>query len=135
MVRAAILAGVFATLGAVAVFVSHGAAAPADEKIPTVGTVMSRSFGKDGYKSAVLAAVKNDRWEDAHKLAREWNELGRALGKNKAPKGDEKSWEKLCAGFAENTKAILDATEKMDAKAANAKLGGFNCGICHKAHK
>lgn len=135
MVRTAIRAGLSAALGTVSLLASYGAAASADEKTPAVGTVMSRSFSKDGYKATVTAAVKDEKWEDARKLAKEWNELGQALGKNKAPKGDEKSWEKLCAGFAENTKAILDATEKKDAKAANAKLGGFACGTCHKAHK
>jgi hypothetical protein len=135
MVRKMMRAGVFAALGMIAMLGSYGVAVSADEKAPDIGTIMTKSFGKEGYKATVGAAVKGEKWEDAAKLAKEWNDLGAALGKNKCPKGDAKSWEKMCAAFADSTKAVLAATEKKDAKAATKAIGSFNCGGCHKAHK
>jgi len=136
MIRKALQAGVFAALGMLAIVGSYGVANSADDKVPDIDTIMSKSFEKEtGYKFTVAAAVKGEKWEDATKLAKEWNQLGQALGKNKVPKGDAKSWTKLCAAFGDSTKAVLDASEKKDAKAATKAIGSFNCGGCHKAHK
>ncbi len=136
MVRKMIQASMFAALGLVALMVSYSVANTAEDKVPDVSTIMSKSFkGKDSYKTAVGAAVKGEKWEDAQKLAKEWNELGTSIGKNKAPKGDDKSWEEHTKKFAENTKAISEGAENKDAKAVNKAIGSFNCGGCHKAHK
>ncbi len=136
MIRKLLNAGVFAGLGVVAMLATYGTANSANLLAdPEVSEIMKKSFGKGGLKTSVAAAVKGEQWDDAAKLAKEWVELGAALGKNKAPKGDAKSWEKQCGGFANATKAILAATEKKDAKAATKAIGSFNCGGCHKAHK
>jgi hypothetical protein len=136
MVRKALRAGVFAALGMIALVGSYGVATSADEKVPEISTVMQKSFGKDGFKSQITAAVKGEKWEDANKLAKEWNDTyGAAIGKNKPPKGEAKSWEELCKKFSENTKAIVEGTDKKDAKAVTKAIGAFNCGACHKAHK
>jgi hypothetical protein len=136
MVRKLIRATLFAALGLVAVMVSYGVANTAEDKVPDVSTIMSKSFkGKDSYKSSISAAVKGDKWEDAQKLAKEWDELGMSIGKNKPPKGEDKSWEEHTKKFAENTKAIHEGADNKDAKAVNKAIGSFNCGGCHKAHK
>ena len=114
---------------------SYGVALSANAADAEISEVMKKSFGKDGFKASITTAVKGEKWEDAAKSAKEWNELAAALAKNKPPKGDAKAWEKQCAGFAENTKAILEAAEKKDAKATNKAISGFNCMACHKAHK
>jgi hypothetical protein len=137
MVRKMLRACAFAALGLLAVMFTYGVANTAeDEKVPEVSAIMAKSFGKkDSYKVNISAAVKGEKWEDAQKLAKEWNDLGMSIGKNKAPKGEAKSWDDQCMKFADNTKAIVDGTEKKDAKAVTKAIGSFNCGGCHKAHK
>ena len=135
MVRKALRAGVFAALGMIVLVGTYGVATSADDKVPEISTVMQKSFGKEGYKASIVAAVKGEKWEDASKLAKEWNELGEVIGKNKPPKGEAKSWEEHTKKFADNTKAILEGSDKKDAKAVTKAIGSFNCGACHKAHK
>jgi hypothetical protein len=135
MVRKMISAGVFALMGVVGVMATYGFATSANAADAEISEVMKKSFGKGGYKSSIVAAVKDANWEDAAKLAKEWNELAPALGKNKPPKGEAKSWEKLCGGFAAATKGVLAGTEKKDAKAVTKAMGAINCAACHKAHK
>jgi hypothetical protein len=113
----------------------YGIAMSANAPDAEIGEVMKKSFGKGGYKGSITAAVKGEKWEDAAKLAKEWNDLAPALSKNKPPKGNPKSWEKLCGGFEKATKGVLDGTEKKDAKAVTKAMSTINCGACHKAHK
>ena len=128
-----VLAG---TLGMMVVVVAIGSTSTAaEDKTADVSTIMKKSFGKGGLKSSVATAAKDGKWEDAQKLAKEWAELGTAIGKNKAPKGEEKSWEDHTAKFTDSTKAILKATEDKDAKAVAKGVGSFNCMGCHKSHK
>lgn len=136
MIRKLLHAGVFAGLGLVAILATYGTAVSAHvaADVP-VSEVMKKSFGKDGLKAKVTAAVKGEKWDEATSLAKEWVELGAALGMNSPPKGDPASWEKQCKAFATNTKNILKACEEKDAKAALKAVGAFNCGGCHKAHK
>ena len=138
MVRKMLQAGVFAALGLIAMMASYGVATTAEDKVPDISTIMAKSFkGKDSLKSAIAADVKGEKWEDAQKLAKDWSEMGAALGKNKPPKGDAKSWEELSKKFADNTKAVSDAAEKKDAKAVNTALTaiGGSCKACHTNHK
>ncbi|MBM3983259.1 MAG: hypothetical protein FJ304_23905 [Planctomycetes bacterium] len=126
-----------ASLGLLAVVFAVGGSTTtaAEDKTPAVSEIMKKSFGKGGFKSAIPAAAKDGKWDDAQKLAKEWNDLGKVIGKNKPPKGEDASWKEQCAKFGDATKAILKATEDKDAKAVNKSVGGFNCGACHKAHK
>ena len=135
MVRKMLRACACAALGMVAVLFSYGVATPAEDKVPDIGTIMSKSFKKDGYKSTITAAVKGEKWEDAQKLAKEWNDLGASIGKNKPPKGEDKAWAEQCTKFADTTKAIVDGAEKKDSKAVTKAISSFNCMGCHKAHK
>jgi hypothetical protein len=135
MLRKFIRASLCGVLGLVATMLAYGASTAADEKAPDVSTIMQKSFGKGGFKTSIPAAAKGEKWEDAQKLAKEWAAMGAAIGKNKAPKGEAKSWEEQCAKFSDATKAILKATEDKDVKAVGKAVGSFNCGGCHKAHK
>jgi len=142
MVRKMLRAGVFAALGLIAMMATYGAANTAgaadtaEDKVPDISAIMTKSFkGKDSLSKSVGADAKGEMWEDAQKLAKEWSDLGAALGKNKPPKGESKSWDELTKKFADNTKAIYDAADKKDAKAISKALSSFDCKTCHTAHK
>jgi len=134
MVRKLLRSGVFALMGVIGMVASYGAALSANAADAEISEVMKKSFGKDGFKATISAAAKGEKWEDAAKSAKAWNELAMALGKNTPPKGDGKAWEAECKKFCESTKAILDAAEKKDSKALKTAMS-FNCMGCHKAHK
>lgn len=138
MVRKVIRAGAFAALGMVALLGSYGVATSADDKLPDIAQIMKKGHAKtDGFITKIREAAKAEKWEDAQKFAKDFNTLGEALGKNKAPKGDEKSWKTLTDKYVASTKAVVEGADKKDAKAVNAGLGaiGGSCGGCHKAHK
>ncbi len=135
MLRKMLQAGVFAALGMIAMTSAYGVATSAEDKIPDNHTIMSKIFGKGGLNKTVSTDVKEEKWEDASKHAKEMAEYGAALPKNKAEKGDAKSWETLSKKFADNTKAIVEAVDKKDAPAAKKALGAFDCKTCHTAHK
>jgi hypothetical protein len=133
--RKMLRAGVFGLLGLVGMMASYGIATSANAADAEISEVMKKSFGKKGYKGSITAAVKGENWDDATKLAKEWNDLAPALSKNKPPKGNPKSWEKLCGGFEKATKGVLAGAEKKDAKAVSTAMRTINCMACHKAHK
>jgi cytochrome c556 len=147
MLRKFIRAGLFAALGVIAVTLAYGAAAAAgqdkkdkkkEDKTPSISEIMVQGHkGTDSFLTKLKGEVKDAKWEDALTHAKALNLFGEALGKNKPPKGEEKSWKELTGKYAENTKAVLTAVEKKDAKAATTALGaiGGSCGGCHKAHR
>jgi cytochrome c556 len=110
-----------------------------DEKKVSNKEIMSKSNGKMGLKGAIDKGLKADKidWDDVGKKAKELAELGAALPKNEAKKGEKDSWEKLAKAWADETKALADAAEKKDKDAATKAAGnlGKSCGGCHKAHK
>ena len=83
------------------------------------------------------AAGKAMKWDEAQKYAKELAACGAAIGKNKCPKGDPKSWEKYTKRFAEQTQAIAKAADAKDATAFNVAIGAFtkSCKECHGVHK
>ena len=146
MVRKLIRASLFAALGSMAMILSFGAVTTAqdkkgdkkDEKLPDISEIMAKAHGKtDGYLAQLKTQVKGAKWEDAGKTAKDLTLIADALGKNKPPKGEAKSWETLTKKYSENVKAVSDGIEKKDAAAAGKALGaiGTSCGGCHKAHK
>jgi hypothetical protein len=135
MVRKFLKMTLAASLGFIALMMGYGGATGADDKVPDISEIMKKSFGKGGFKMTIPAAAKADKWEDAQKLAKEWSELGKAIGKNKPPKGEPESWEKQCTKFSDTTKAVVKACEDKDAKAVTKTVGSFNCAACHKPHK
>jgi cytochrome c556 len=139
MFKKAIRASLFTALGLGVMLLAYGSAATgADDKIPTVKEIMTQGHkGTDSLLGKLKGEVKGEKWEDATTNAKALVVFGEALGKNKATKGDEKSWKTLSDKYLMNTKAVLTAVEKKDAKGANAALAaiGKSCGECHKAHK
>jgi cytochrome c556 len=123
-------------LGGFAAFCSADSTA-ADANVPDCETIMKKCNSKKGLTSQIKAAVKDEKWEDAQKAAKELKEFGAALGKNTANKGEKTSWEKLTKKFAEQTSAIADATDKKDSAAYDkaAKAYGGSCKACHDSHK
>ena len=121
-------------VGVVAVCLVAGAA---DDKTPKIKDVMKTVAGKDGLCAKCNAAAKDDKWEDAQKLAKQLTECGAALAKNKCPKGDGESWTKLSKQYAEQTVAISKAAEAKDAKEFGTAIKTFvgSCKTCHDAHK
>jgi cytochrome c556 len=108
-----------------------------EDKAWDIETVMKKLMNKKGAIEKSKAAVKEGKWEDAAKLAKDIKKGGEDLGKNAVPKGEKESWEKLTKSFAENTKAMSDAVEKKDKEAFEkaAKAVGGSCKSCHDSHK
>jgi cytochrome c556 len=125
--------------GAVVLALSVGAGASAqDKKAPPVKEIMKAGHkGDDAHMAKVVLAVKDGRWEDAQKHAKQLADNGTVIGKNMVKKGDPKSWEALTTKYAANTKALYTATEKKDAKDAKTALEnlGASCKECHTAHR
>lgn len=112
-------------------------AADEKKKTPTTKEIMKKVPGKEGLCAKCNAAAKADKWDDAKKIGTEMKELGEALTKNTAKKGDKESWEKHAKGFSEVMTEIADAADKKDKDAlasATKKFQG-SCMDCHKAHK
>jgi cytochrome c556 len=143
MVRKLIRVALCGALGVLAMTLAVGTAATAgqkdkDDKVPTISEIMTQGHkGTDSFLAKLKSEVKGEKWDDATTNAKALAVFGEALGKNKPPKGDEKSWKALTEKYAKNTKAVLTAVEKKDAAAANKALAaiGSSCGGCHKAHK
>jgi hypothetical protein len=139
MVRKIIRACMFAGIGAVAVLLAYGTAATAgqkDEKVPDISEIMIKGHkGTDAYIAKIKGASKEGKWDEAEKYAKTLAFFGENLGKNKPPKGDDKSWQTMTKAYAAATKAVHKGTMDKDLKAVSKGLGGINCAGCHKAHK
>jgi hypothetical protein len=108
------------------VWVSGLVMGAADDEKPkyTIKEVMKKAH-KDGLMKKI--ADGGGTKADAEELV----DLYKALGKNKAPKGDPESWQA-------KTKVLLEAAEKVvdDKPGAREELKkAANCAECHKAHK
>jgi cytochrome c556 len=121
-----------------AAFVVTGSAQ--DAKTPTIKDVMGKlTKGQNSLTTTIAKGLNADEptWDDIKKQSKEFCTFSEALGKNKPPKGDDKSWTKLTDAYNESAKALAEAADKMDKKAAMAaikKLQG-SCMNCHRAHK
>ncbi|HJZ58114.1 MAG TPA: hypothetical protein VKE74_24445 [Gemmataceae bacterium] len=141
MIRKLLRSAVFAGLGMLAVLMSYGAAANAGDPkddLPDISEIMKKGHHKtDGYLARIKAAAKDGKWEDASKDAKSLVLLGDALGKNKPPKGDPKSWEALTKKYQENTVAVEKAVAAKDVKGVDGGIGAIQkmCGDCHSQHK
>jgi hypothetical protein len=109
----------------------------AEDKTPAIKDVMKAVAGKEGLCTKCNAAAKGEKWEDAQKLSKKLIECGKALVKNKCPKGYAESWTKLTKQYSEQTVAINKAAEDKDSKAFSKAIGAFtgSCRTCHDAHK
>lgn len=111
-----------------------------DDKDPSIKEIMNKAHkGGDAIltKLGKDLAAKEPDWEDVTKLSKELASLGAALGKNKPPRGEQESWDKLTKEYQDTIKSLLaaaDKKEQKDAIAAQKKLMG-SCMGCHKLHK
>jgi hypothetical protein len=135
LVRKVSLALLLAGLGVICA--SDGVVFAADAK--DAEYIMKKVNGKKGLTTKISTAIKDGKWDDAQKMAKELKELTADLGKNDPHKGDKSSWEKLAKKYAEEGAAVADAVEKKDAKEANKAIMTFTteatCKGCHKSHK
>jgi hypothetical protein len=111
-----------------------------DAKTPTIKEVMGKlTKGPNSLTTTIGKELGADEptWDDIKKQSQEFCTFANALGKNKPPKGDVNSWSKLTEAYAENAKALSEAADKMDKKAAVAahKKLQASCMNCHKAHR
>ena len=126
--------------GTLAVVLVLGGANADEKKTPLINEIMKAIGGtktEKGLCGKCAAAGKDEKWEDAQKLAKSLSECCANLPKNKCPKGDADSWEKLSKQFAEQAKAIEKAAADKDSKAFGESIETFTkaCGACHMAHR
>lgn len=107
------------------------------KKTPTIKRVMALTHGKNGFKGKFEAAVKDTKWEDATKIAKDWEKCAENLAKNEPPKGEKEDWEKASKEYVKLTKDLIEGSEKMDGDKVKAALKGVggSCKSCHTAHK
>jgi hypothetical protein len=116
------------------------AAAMGQTKGPTIKEIMRKAHKGDGCLLLRLdQALKADapNWNDIQTWSGELTALGGELGKNRPPKGDAASWDKLTRQYLDGTRALQAAALKKDPRAALAAHTALTrmCMECHKAHK
>ena len=135
-IRVALLAA-FAAVVVAASVVPSVIAQDKDKKMSIKEIMGAAHKGDDNLINKIKSAVKAGKWEDAQTAAKTLAENGTKLGKNTPKRGDKDSWEMLTKKYAENTKAVADATEKKDADATKTAIGTVvgSCKECHDAHR
>jgi cytochrome c556 len=136
MTRKMLLAAI---LGATALLALRPAGAM-DANPPSVKEIMGKANKPTGIYFNLGQDLKDDNpaWPDIQKEAEDLAKLANSLRKAAPPRGDKDSWGKLTKAYADNAKALVQASAKMDqaaARAAHAKMGGNACMNCHKAHR
>jgi cytochrome c556 len=112
----------------------------ADDKTPSISDIMKKCNGGPKGLCAMIGKglqAKEPNWDEIQKEAKELVECAAFLPKNKPPKGEQASFEKLAKGYvdiAKDLQAAADKKEQKDAAAAQKKLTG-TCMDCHKAHR
>ena len=113
-------------------------AAPAD-KAPTVKEIMEQANKPNGLFFDLKRDLRDDdpMWEDMKSRAQELLRLAEALPKAKPPQGDKESWARLTRDNLAKVKALAQAVENQDRKAARAAHDrvGAGCKGCHNIHR
>ena len=124
-------------LSAVAAALLLGAA-PAD-KAPTVKEIMEQANKPNGLFFDLKRDLRDDdpMWEDMKGRARELLRLAEALPKAKPPQGAQASWDRLTRDNLARVKALAQAVENQDKKAARTAHDrlGAGCKGCHDVHR
>jgi cytochrome c556 len=107
---------------------------------PTIKDIMTKAHkGGNSLLQTMNKELKEDEpdWNDVQKDSKELVELGAALGKNKPPRGEPDSWEKLTKGYLDTAKSLEASAEKKDKSGAKASLGKLlgSCKGCHQVHR
>jgi cytochrome c556 len=126
-------------LGTTALFALRPAGAR-NVNAPSVKEIMRQANKPTGVYFNIGQDLKdeNPAWADIQKEAEDLAKLANSLRKAAPPRGDKDSWDKLTKAYADNAKALVQASAKMDqaaARAAHAKMGGKACMACHKVHR
>lgn len=135
MARPMFLAAIFASAELLVLSAGAGSA-----DAPSVKEIMGKANKPTGiyFNLALDLKDENPSWPDIQQEAKDLAKLAAALRQTTPPRGDKDSWDRHTKAYAENAKALEQATAKMDqkaAQAAHAKMGGDACMACHKAHK
>lgn len=129
--------------GVLAILVAAGVAvcgiSTADDKVPDIHEIMSKGNKKNGLrdKIAIEARKSAPDWATIQTYAKDYLALAEALPKNKPPKGDMESWNKLAGEYVKIVKEMNDAAQKKNKDnvlAANQKLMQ-GCKTCHDLHQ
>jgi cytochrome c556 len=107
---------------------------------PTIKEIMTRAHkGSKSLLTNMNTELKEDEpdWNDVQKDSKELVELGTSLGKNRPPKGEQTTWERLTKNYVTNAKALEAAAQSKDKSAAKASLGKLqmSCRECHMNHR
>lgn len=111
----------------------------ADEMLTTKQIMGKLNKGPKSLMATIGKELKkaDPDWDDVQKRTKEFAELAAAMTKNQPSRGEKESWEKLSKAYCVCAKALDEAVQNKDlkaAKAAHAKLGG-SCKACHDAHR
>ncbi len=132
----------FVGIGSALVLVSilgAGLAGAAD-KAMSIKQIMKRLNGGPKSLNGMLRQelrADDPAWDDIQDQTKEFAELAEALCKTTPKRGAAESWAKFTETYAKNAKALNEAAQSKDrraARAAQAKLGG-SCMSCHRVHK
>lgn len=112
------------------------------EKPPTIKEIMGKlNKGPNSLTPTLGKDLRSDPldWDHIQKEAQSFASLASSLQKNKPPKGDSASWDKLAKAYAANAQALADAAGKKDKAAAQAAISRLadmkGCSACHGAHR
>jgi cytochrome c556 len=112
----------------------------ADDETPSIDKIMEKLHkGRRSTMATLKTALKSQSpdWGTVQKETGTYAKYAGYMPKNKPPKGDDASYQKLAKAYAANSKAMDDAAKKEDlvaTKAAFGKVGG-SCKSCHDAHR
>jgi len=107
---------------------------------PTTREAMKKlNGGPNSLHQTLKLDLKDDDpdWEAIQEETAEYVKLTANLGKNKPPKGDAASWERLTKTYHDDARALDGAAKRKDRKGATAALDrlGRACTACHKLHR
>lgn len=125
-------------VGLLVAFTAVGAAAW-DDKVPDIHTIMSKGNKKNGLRDKIVADVRKSSpdWATVQTHAKDFYALAEALPKNKAPKGEADSWNKLANEYVKVVGEMNEAAQKKNKDkvlAANQQLMK-SCKACHDLHQ
>ena len=131
------LVGVIVLTGAM--FAVSNLAVGFDGEKLTNKQIMQKVNGPKGAFTDLKKSLAQDTpdWPAITKQSKEIVTLTDTLCMNAPRKGDKDNWEKLTKAYNKSAKELVEASDKMDLKAAKTaqqKLA-TSCMPCHRAHK
>jgi hypothetical protein len=109
----------------------------ADDKVPSVETIMGTHHEKDATLDQIKAAVGKDKpdWDKVQELTKSYSKDISQLGKNEAPKADKKElWKELTKKIGESAKDLDEKAKKKDKEGVTKVLSNLKPSQCSKCH-